>query len=110
MLRASTDPAAPNYAVLVSPGVGIKVQERATLGGTTAKLANPAGTAPAYLKVSRVGNTFTAYTSPDGITWTLIAGSTFTMTLGSTLLEGLAVTSHHVGALGTATMDTVTAT
>jgi hypothetical protein len=110
MLRASTDPAAPNYAVLVSPGVGIKVQERATLGGTTAKLANPAGTTPAYLKVSRVGNTFTAYTSPDGITWTLIAGSTFTMTLGSTLLEGLGVTSHHAGVLSTVTMDTVTAT
>jgi hypothetical protein len=107
MLRATTDPGSPNYAVLVSPGAGIKVQERSVQGGTTVKLANPAGTAPAYVKVTRSGNTFTAYTSADGVTWNLIAGSTFTMTLGSTVLEGLAVTSHNSGILGTATMDTV---
>jgi hypothetical protein len=109
MLRSSTDPSAPNYAVLVSPGAGIKVQERATLGGTTVKLANPTGTTPAFLKVTRAGNTFSAYTSPDGTTWNLIAGSTFTMTLGPTVLEGLAATSHHSGALSTVTMDNVTA-
>jgi hypothetical protein len=109
MLRATTDPGSPNYAVLVSPGAGIKVQERSVQGGTTVKLANPAGTAPAYVKVTRSGNTFTAYTSADGVTWNLIAGSTFTMTLGSTVLEGLAVTSHNSGILGTATMDTVSA-
>ena len=94
MLRSSTDPGAPNYAVLVSPGAGIKVQERNTLGGATVKLANPTGTTPAFLKVTRAGNTFSAYTSPDGTTWNLIAGSTFTMALGPTLLEGLAATSH----------------
>ena len=110
MLRASTDPAAPNYAVLVSPGAGIKVQVRTVLGGTTAKIANPAGTTPAWLKVSRSGNTFTAYTSADGITWNPIAGSTFTMTLGATLLEGLAATSHNSGALSTVVMNNVTTT
>jgi hypothetical protein len=107
MFRASTDPGSPNYAVLVSPGAGIKVQERSTQGGTTTKLANPSGSIPAYLKVTRSGNTFAAYTSADGVTWTLIPGSTFTMSLGSTLLEGLAVTSHNSGVLGTVTMDAV---
>jgi outer membrane lipoprotein-sorting protein len=109
MFRASTDPGSPNYAVLVSPGAGIKVQERSTQGGTTTKLANPSGSIPAYLKVTRSGNTFAAYTSADGVTWTLIPGSTFTMSLGSTLLEGLAVTSHNSGVLGTVTMDAVSA-
>jgi outer membrane lipoprotein-sorting protein len=107
MLRAGTDPGAPNYAVLVSPGAGIKVQVRTTQGGTTTKLANPTGTTPAYLKVARAGNTFTAYTSSDSVTWTLIAGSTVTINLGPTLLEGLAATSHNTGTLGTITMDTV---
>jgi hypothetical protein len=46
MLRAGTDAGAPNYAVLVSPGAGIKVQVRATPGGATKKLANPTGTRP----------------------------------------------------------------
>jgi len=107
MLRASTDPGAPNYALLVSPGEGIKVQLRKTLDGTTQKLANPAGTTPAWLKISRSGDTFTAYTSADGVTWTLIPGSTVTVSLGSALLAGLAVTSHHSGALCTVTMDGV---
>jgi hypothetical protein len=107
MLRATTDAGSPNYAVVVSPGAGIKVQERSVPGGTTVKLANPAGTAPAYVKVTRSGTTFTAYTSADGVTWTLIPGSTFTMSLGPTVLEGLAVTSHNSGTLGTVTMDSV---
>ena len=75
------------------------MQVRKTQGGNTTKLANPAGTAPAYLKITRSGSTFTAYTSPDGVTWTLIPGSAATLTLGSSLLAGLAVTSHHSGAL-----------
>ena len=110
MLRASSDPGAPNYAVLVSPGAGIKVQVRRTQGGTTTKLANPTGTTPAYLKVTRSGNTFTAYTSADGATWNLITGSTTTMALGTSLLEGLAATSHNSGALSTVTTNHVTAT
>jgi hypothetical protein len=108
MFRTSADPAAPEYSVLVSPGQGIKVQIRKTQGGNTSKLANPAGTVPAYLKITRSGSTFTAYTSADGVAWTLIPGSTATLTLGSSLLAGLAVTSHHDGVLGTVTMDGVT--
>ena len=61
-----------------------------------------------YLKVTRSGNTFTAYTSPDGVNWTLIPGSSATVSLGSALLAGLAVTSHNNGTLGTVTMDGVT--
>jgi hypothetical protein len=106
MFRASTDPGAPEYSVLVSPGQGIKVQIRKTQGGSTSKLANPTGTVPAYLKITRSGSTFTAYTSADGVTWTLIPGSTATLSLGSSL-AGLAVTSHKNGTLGTVTIDTV---
>ena len=108
MLRASSDPGSPEYSVVVSPGAGIKVQERSTEDGTTNKLANPAGTVPAYLEVTRSGSTFTASTSPDGVNWTVIPGSSFTMSLPAALLGGLAVTSHNAGQLGTATMDAVT--
>jgi hypothetical protein len=107
MLRTSTDPGSPNYAVLVSPGVGIKVQVRSVQGGTTRKIANPSGTVPTYLEVTRSGNTLSTFTSPDGMTWTLIAGSTATVNLGTTVLAGLAVTSHHSGALCTVTMNAV---
>ncbi len=70
-------------------------------------ITSRSGTTPAWLKISRSGDTFTAYTSADGVTWTLIPGSTVTVSLGSALLAGLAVTSHHSGALCTVTMDGV---
>ncbi len=107
MLRATTDPASPEYAALVTPGNGIKVQERSAQGGTTTKLANPSGTVPAYLRVSRAGNTFSAYTSSDGVTWTLVSNSSFTMTMPGSLLAGIAMTSHSSGVLGTVTVDSV---
>ncbi len=107
MFRTSTDPAAPNYALVVSPGQGIKVQVRKTQGGSTSKLANPTGTTPAYLKITRSGDTYTAYTSTDGVTWTLIPGSSITISLGTSLLAGLAATSHNSGALCTVVMGGV---
>jgi hypothetical protein len=107
-MRATSDPGSPEYSVLVSPGAGIKVQLRSTEGGTTTKLANPSGTVPAYLEVTRSGSTFTASTSPDGVHWTVIAGSTATVTVPSSILAGLAVTSHNAGQLSTVTMDSVT--
>ena len=107
MLRTSTDPGSPNYAVLVSPGAGIKVQVRSAQGGTTTKIANPTGTTPVYLQVTRSGNTLSSYTSSDGTTWTLIPGSTATVSLGSTVLAGLAVTSHNSGVSCTVVMDSV---
>ena len=111
MLRLSTDPASPYYGVFVSPGAGIKVQERSTQGGNTTKLANPVGVTPAYLQVTRLGDTYTASTSTDGVTWTPVPGSTFTIPgLGPTMLAGLAVTSHNAAVVGTATMENVQGT
>ena len=64
---------------------------------------------PAYLQVTRLGDTYTASTSTDGVTWTPVPGSTFTIPgLGPTMLAGLAVTSHNAGVVGTATVDSVT--
>src|SRR5205814_6096063 len=51
-------------------------------------------------------NTFTAYTSSNGSTWTAVAGSSVTISMSGAVLAGLAVTSHNTGALGTVTFDT----
>lgn len=109
MIRAGTDPSAANYAVVVTPGAGIKVQRRSAAGASATKLANPAGSVPVYLKASRVGSTFTAYTSTDGSTWSLIPGSTTTLAMPTATLAGVAVTSHTAAALGTVTMTVVSA-
>ncbi|MGH2388766.1 MAG: hypothetical protein ACRDIE_11230, partial [Chloroflexota bacterium] len=45
-------------------------------------------------------------TSTDGVTWTLVPGSSQTLGTGP-WLAGLAITSRAPGVLGTATMDCV---
>ena len=108
MLRSSLDPGATNYTLLVTPGNGLQIQYRPTQGASTAKKTTAPGTVPAYLKVSRVGTTFSAYTSADGVTWTLVPNSTITIGgLSGPLLQGLSDTSHNGGSLCTVTMDAV---
>jgi len=107
MLRQSTDPSAPFYTVVVTTQRGIFVLKRATQGGWVSTVTSLAGTVPVYLQVQRSGTTFTAYTSSDGKTWTLIPGSSVTLNLKGTLLAGMAVTSHNVAAVNTATFAAV---
>ena len=114
MLRETTDPGSPYYAAFVTPGNGVAVQWRTAQGGSSTALA-AAGTVPTYLMIARYtsGSTvyFTAYTSPNGTTWTAVPGSTQTVTgLTGTLLAGLAVTSHDQGTSSTVGFNTVSVT
>ncbi len=110
MMRGSSDPAAPYYAVLVTPGNGVAVQWRATQGGSSSSVA-AAGTVPLYLEVSRwtdsSGTTpvtyYSALTSPDGTTWTTVPGSVVSLALPASYLDGLAVTSHNTSVLSSVT-------
>src|SRR5207245_3927020 len=107
MLRQSSDPGSPYYAILVTPGNGIQVQVRKTQGGNTQKLTTTAGTVPVYLWVARSGSSYSAYISSDGINWTWVTGSSITLSMSGPVLAGLAVTSHNASALSTVTFDTV---
>ena len=107
MLRQSTDAGSAYYAVYMTPTNGVNVQYRATSGANAVQVVGVAGAAPAYLKVGRAGNVFTAYTSSDGVNWSPIAGSSVTLGLSSALLAGMAVTSHNPGTTSTATFDSV---
>ena len=107
MLRQSTDPGSAYYAAFVTPGNGIVVQYRTAQGGNTQQSASLTGTVPAYMMVARSSNTYTAYTSSNGTTWTPVAGSSVALNTSGSVLTGLAVTSHNASALGTVTFDTV---
>ncbi len=108
MLRQSSDPASPYYAILATPANGIVVQYRTTQGGGAQQSASiTTGTVPTYLEVARSGNTYSAYTSSDGVTWTLVAGSSATLNTSGSVLAGMAVTSHDGSALSTVTFDTL---
>jgi hypothetical protein len=107
MLRQSTDPSAPFYAVVVTPQRGIFVLDRTIQGGGVSTVGGIAGVVPVYLQVQRTGTTYTAYTSSDGVTWTPIPGSSVTLGPSGTWLAGMVVTSHTVSKVGTATFGAV---
>jgi hypothetical protein len=107
MLRQTSDPGSAYYAAYVTPGNGIAVQYRTAQGASAQWLMDLAGTAPIYLAVARTGSTYSAYTSSNGITWTLVADSSVTMTMSGSVLAGLAVTAHTTSSLMSVTFDTV---
>jgi fibronectin type 3 domain-containing protein len=106
MIRETLAADSTNATVLLSANNGVRFQYRSTTSGTTAS-AGPAGiAAPYWLKLTRVGNVFTGYMSPDGTTWTQV-GTPQTITMSSTTYIGLAGTSHDANMWGTGTFDCV---
>ena len=58
-----------------------------------------------WLRIQRVGSTITSFRSVDGVTWAQVG--TGTVTLGTTIYVGLAVTSKDNTATTTAVIDNV---
>ena len=94
--------------MLVSAGNGVSFIRRTAMGNTSVSTTVAGMAAPRYIRLDRSGNTFTAYQSSDGTTWTQV-GAPETISMPSSLLVGLAVTSHNNTTLTTATFDHVSA-
>lgn len=85
---------------------GAKLEGRSTDGATATIDNSLIGPIPPYwLRMTRVGNLFTAYTSSDGVNWALLGS--ITVTMGATVDVGLAVTAHNTAALNTSTFQNV---
>lgn len=68
---------------------GLRLTYRTSTGGTTTATGTGDANFPnVYLRLQRVGNVFTTYTSADGANWTQFGQ--VTLTLGSTVYVGLA--------------------
>lgn len=81
---------------------------RTTTGGTisaSTKVAAP--NPPLYLRLTRSSNTFTAYKSDNGSTYTQI--NQYTITMNSAIYVGMYVCSRNDGVLSNGTFDTVSA-
>ena len=105
MIREQLTASSAHAMMLVSPGKGLAFQRRVATAGESTNTSGGAGTAPAWVKLERRGNTIRAYRSADGVAWTLVGSDTFTMT--SAVYVGLAVTSHDATRLATVTFDNV---
>ena len=108
MIRNSLSPSAAQAFMLVaaSPVKGAPFQRRVADGAASVSTTGSQATAPRWVKLVRQGTTISAYDSIDGAQWTLVGSDSFTM--GSTVLVGLAVSSHVTGVNATATFDSVT--
>ena len=84
--------------------------DRTTTGGSATQPGTSptyAGTLPYWIKLVRSGNTFTAYTSSNGVSWTQVASVSITM--ATNVYVGLMVSSTSNSSLATATFDSVSA-
>ena len=105
MIRERLTAESAHAFMLVSAGRGIAFQRRVASGGVSTNTAGAFGAAPAWVKLERRASTISAFQSNDGVTWTLVGRDTFTMP--ATAYVGLAVSSHDVSRLATATFDNV---
>ena len=92
----------------VTPSNGTVFQWRATRGGSSGSITGTAALAPEWVRVSRSGNSLSAYYSADGTTWTRIG--TQTITMPTRVYVGLAVTSHKPSATGRGVFTNVAVT
>ena len=107
MIRETLNANSSQMAVFVTPQQGVEADVRNGTGASTTLTHGAGSTLPYWVRLTRVGNTFTAYNSSDGSTWTAI-GAPVTISMSTNAYIGLAVTSHSNGVLNTATIDNVT--
>lgn len=105
MIRRSLDANSAHAFMLVSAGKGYAFQRREADGQVSVNTSGGAGTAPAWVRLVRNGDTFSAYVSADGASWRLVG--TDTIPMGQQVYAGLAVTSHSVTAAARAVFDSV---
>jgi YD repeat-containing protein len=104
MIRESLTNNSRHASMFVTPGMGTAFQWRDTPGGYSGH-AGSSGAAPYWVKLTRLGNSFSGYASADGVNWTLIG--TIAVGMASTVYIGMAVTSHNNAALCAASFDNV---
>jgi hypothetical protein len=110
MVRASTAADSAHVSLFATPSStnGVAFQRRQTTGTYSLHTAGPNLAPGVWLQLTRSGGTITAsYRRTSGESWTTI-GSESSAALGSSVLVGLAVTSHADGSLATAVFDNVT--
>lgn len=107
MIRDGLAANARSFAAVVTPSNGGYLLYRTNTAGSTTSGSGGTIAAPYWVRVTRIGNTFTAEKSIDGSTWVAIS-TPKTITMGATVQIGLAVCSYNNNLLGTATFDNVT--
>lgn len=109
MFRESLDEDSKNAFISLNPEKAIKFQYRGGTGNSTQKAENRGFYPPHWMRLTRVGNTYTAYHSEDGVTWSLINDNKNpqTFAMNDTIFAGIAFTSHDENNLSEAEIQFV---
>ena len=116
MIRNTLKPSAENAAVLVTPIDGIVFQCRTEQLETTRSVYSDLGktTLPYWIKLTRLGDRFTAQYSIDGITWDVTqnenfdSSSSIEIPMNESVYIALVITSQNVVHSTEATISNVT--
>jgi len=108
MIRETLGDTARMVFIHLTP-VAVLRQHRASPGSSVTYLYDGPPYSPPgnWFRLTRVGDTFTAYRSSDGVNWARI-NSAITVGMGAEVYVGLAVTSGDPALLATATFDNLT--
>jgi len=104
MIRETLSPSAANTFMCSCSNI-MYSYDRSTTGGQETNLGSNGSGLPYWVKLVRAGNTFTAYTSTNGLIWTQVSSQTFTM--AQNVYAGLGVSNYNNSSLATATFDYV---
>lgn len=104
MIRETLNADSKHVDLLLTPSNGFTFQYR-TETGETSQSVKIASTSPAWVKLERKGNVIKGYVSNNGLNWGDLGN--LTLNMNASLYVGLAVTSHNVSSLSTATFDKV---
>jgi regulation of enolase protein 1 (concanavalin A-like superfamily) len=108
MFRESAASDSRHASVILSTDGKVRFRRRTASGGMTASDGLSSGTAfaPAWLKLSRRGNTFSASLSVDGLAWKSVYTST-TIPMPATVEVGVLALRSGGSGLARATFDTI---
>ncbi|MDB5105946.1 MAG: hypothetical protein JWP91_3635 [Fibrobacteres bacterium] len=92
MIRESLSAGSSNAFMAVTPASGATFQSRIGSGAVSASITT-AATVPKWVRITRVGSSFTGYVSDNGTTWTQVGSKTIPMAVS--VYIGVALTSHN---------------
>jgi beta-glucanase (GH16 family)/regulation of enolase protein 1 (concanavalin A-like superfamily) len=111
MIRESTAPGARSAAIVWGPvNQLVEFNRRTTPDATASSTATPRDIIdPPWLRLTRRGNTFTAYRSPDGQSWTRV-GTPQTIAMSASALVGIPACAGDTTRLAEIAVDDLTIT
>jgi len=114
MIREGLDAGSTHAMTVVTPGNGVAFQNRPVMNQASYGVNQTGLEAPYWVKLTRVGNAFTAERSEDGVTWVSItddvAASTVEIEMGTDVYIGLMSSSINMNAVGGAEFSNISTT